>query len=231
MSTLHGRIALITGASGGLGSFVTQAFLNQGATVAGVSRSARDSDFASDRFAAFPAELSSGEAAATLVNQVVARFSRIDVLVHLVGGFAGGRVDETDDKTLEQMFDLNFRSAFYITRAVLPQMRAQGAGRIVAIGSRFAVEANAGVGIYSASKAALIALMRAVALENKDKSITANVVLPATMDTPANRKAMPHVDPNTWVQPEQVASLIVGLASDAYTQVNGAAIPIYGSEL
>jgi NAD(P)-dependent dehydrogenase (short-subunit alcohol dehydrogenase family) len=86
------------------------------------------------------------------------------------------------------------------------------------------------VGAYSASKAAVVALIRTIALENKDLDVSANTVLPGTMDTPANRAADPTADPLRWVQPPQVAALLVHLASDAGAQVTGAAIPIYGRQ-
>ncbi len=103
MSPLEGKVALITGAKGGLGSFVTEAFLAGGATVAGVSRSIQASDFSHPKFTAMPAELSNSEAAQKLVEELVARFQRIDALVHVMGGFAGGKsVAETDDVTLKR---------------------------------------------------------------------------------------------------------------------------------
>jgi NAD(P)-dependent dehydrogenase (short-subunit alcohol dehydrogenase family) len=232
MQSLEGKIALITGAKGGLGSFTTEAFLQAGATVAGVSRSIKASDFDHPAFAAFQAELSNGAAADALVKDVVARFGRVDALVHVMGGFAGGQsVADTDDATIERMLDLNYRSAFYISRAVLRDMRQRGTGRILAIASRAAVEPAPMIGAYSASKAALVALIRTIALENRDRCISANVILPGTMDTPANRAAEPQADYSTWVQPAQVASLLVHLASDAGAQVNGAAIPVYGRQV
>ena len=232
MITLKDKVVLITGAKGGLGNSVTQAFLDASATVVGVSRSIAASDFPHPGFVAMPAELSSGEAAQRLADGVVARLQRIDVLVHLVGGFAGGKsVAETDDATLDRMLDLNVRSAFLIARAVVPQMRRQGSGRILAIGSRAAVEPAALAGAYSASKAALVSLIRTLAAENKDKSITANVILPGTMDTRANRAADPGADFSRWVQPAQVAAMLLHLASDAASQVNGAVIPVYGHDV
>jgi NAD(P)-dependent dehydrogenase (short-subunit alcohol dehydrogenase family) len=179
-----------------------------------------------------PAELSNYDAARSVVDSVVARAGQIDALVHLVGGFAGGQaVADTDDSTLNEMLDVNLKSAFYIFKAGLQHMRGRGAGRIIAIGSRAAVESNANAGAYSASKAALVALIRAIASENAESGITANIILPGTMDTPANRKAMPGADVKKWVQPDQVATLIVSLASDELSQVNGAAIPIYGRDI
>ena len=232
MNTLEGKITLITGAKGGLGSFVTEAFLAAGAKVVGVSRSIQARDFAHPNFHAMPAELSTGEAARTLCDSVVARFGRIDALVHVMGGFAGGKpVAETDDATLEKMLDLNYRAAFFIARAVLPHMRRQGSGRILAVASRQAVEPGAMVGAYSASKAALVSLIRTIALENKDRGISANTVLPGTMDTPANRTGDPTADVSQWVEPSQVAALLVHLASDAGAQVTGASIPIYGKQV
>jgi len=229
---LRSKIALIAGANGGLGKSVTQAFLDAGATVVGVSRNIRQADFNHPSFVAIAAELSSGNAAKKLVDQVAAKFGRIDVLAHLIGGFAGGRtVAETDDPTFESMLDVNLRSAFYVLRSVIPQMRRAGSGRIIAIGSRAAEDPGPSVGAYSASKAALVALIRTVALENKDRGITANVILPGTIDTPANRKAMPDADTRTWVQPTSIASLIVWLAGEAAKDVNGAVIPVYGGGL
>jgi NAD(P)-dependent dehydrogenase (short-subunit alcohol dehydrogenase family) len=229
---LNNKVVLITGAKGGLGTYVTQAFLDAGAQVAGVSRSIRDSDFASPCFAAVPGELSSTDAAAKIVETVVGRSGRVDALVHLVGGFAGGQtVAETDSDTFERMLDMNLRSAFYITRAVLPGMRERGSGRILAIGSRTALEPKPALGAYTASKAALVALIRTIALENRDRGIAANVILPGTMDTPANRSAIPGADYTRWVQPRQIARLLVHLASDEASDVSGAVIPVYGGEL
>ena len=101
----------------------------------------------------------------------------------------------------------------------------------MAIGSRAAAESNANVAVYSASKAALVALVRAIASENAEFGISANIVMPGTMDTPANRKAMPDADFAKWVHPSQVARLVVALASDELSQVSGAAIPIYGRDI
>ena len=227
---MTGKVVLVTGANGGLGTYVTQAFLDAGAIVIGTSRRIQQSDFDSPNFAAIPAEISSREGAKVLLDQVVERFSRLDVLAHTVGGFAGGQsVAETDDATFQRMFDLNLNTTFHLLRAVLPAMRRKtGNGRIIAIGSRAAVEPGANVGAYSASKAAMVSLIRTVALENTDAGITSNVILPGTMDTPANRKAMPDADFSKWVQPTSVASLIVWLAGDAGKAMNGAVIPVYG---
>ena len=161
-----------------------------------------------------------------LVAKVIAKYGRIDVLVHVMGGFAAGKIHETDDETWTRMRDLNLSSAFYIAREVIPHMRAAGGGRLIAIGSLAAVEPHAGIGAYVATKTALTALYRTIALENSDKNITANVILPGTMDTPTNRADMPNADPSKWVQPADVAKVVLLLAGDAGAQINGALIPI-----
>jgi NAD(P)-dependent dehydrogenase (short-subunit alcohol dehydrogenase family) len=192
----------------------------------------RASDFEHPQFTALPAVLDSLEAAKKVAERVITQFGRIDVLAHLVGGFDGGQtVADTDDATFRRMFDLNVNSGFHILRAVIPHMRAARGGRIIAIGSRAAEGPGPSVGAYSASKAALVSLMRTVALENKDAGITANVILPGTMDTAANRQAMPGTDTSQWVRPSAVASLIVWLAGEGGKDVTGAAIPVYGRGL
>ena len=229
---MEGKVVVITGAKGGLGSFVTQRFLDAGARVIGISRSIKETDFPHANFTPLPGELSSGDTTRKVVDAAAQRFGRIDVLVHLVGGFAGGRsVIETDDATFEQMADLNLRSAFYLFRATLPYMRNAGAGRIIAIGSRAAQEPQPGLSAYSAFKAALLSLVRTVAVENKDLGITANIVLPGAMDTPANRAADPQGDFSKLIDPSKVADVIHFLASDAASQISGAAVPVYGRDV
>src|SRR3979490_984867 len=178
---LQNKVVLITGANGGLGTSVTNAFLEAGAQVAGVSKSIGAADFPNPAFTAMPAEIKSRESAQAIAESVIAKLGRIDVLVHLVGAFAGGKpVHESRSAAFDQMFDLNFRSAVNMIAAALPAMRKQGSGRILAIGSRLAVDPQATVSAYGASKAALVSLIRTVALENKSVGITANVVLPST---------------------------------------------------
>jgi NAD(P)-dependent dehydrogenase (short-subunit alcohol dehydrogenase family) len=226
------KIALVTGANGGLGTHVTKVLLDADFLVVGLAPQIQHSDFDHPHFTALPAKLDSLDAARKATETVIAHFGKIDVLAHLVGGFAGGQsVAETDDATIQGMFDTNLNSAFHILRAVIPHMRKAGTGRIVAIGSRAAEDPGPGVGAYSASKAALVSLIRTVALENKAAGIRANVILPGTMDTPANRKDMPGADVSQWVQPASVASLILWLAGDAGKDITGAAIRVYGQGL
>jgi NAD(P)-dependent dehydrogenase (short-subunit alcohol dehydrogenase family) len=229
---MTGKIALVTGANGGLGTHVTKALLDAGFAVVGLARKIQASDFDHPHFTALPASLESLDAAKKAVETVMAHFGKIDVLAHTVGGFAGGAtVADTDDANFQRMFEVNLYSSLHILRAVIPVMRKAGSGRIIAIGSRASEDPGPGVGAYSASKAALVSLIKTVALENKDAGITANVILPGTIDTAANRKDMPRADTSKWVQPASIASLIVWLAGDAGKDVTGAAIPVYGKGL
>jgi NAD(P)-dependent dehydrogenase (short-subunit alcohol dehydrogenase family) len=229
---MNDKIVLITGANGGLGTYVTRAFLNAGATVVGTARKIEQSEFDKVSFHAIPAEISSRSGADALIEQVLAKFGRIDVLVHTVGGFSGGqKIEETDDASFQRMLDLNLNSVFSILRAAILALRRSGDGRLIAIGSRAALEPGPGVGAYSASKAAMVSLIRTAALENKDVGLRANVILPGTMDTPANRKAMASADFSKWVRPSAVADLILFLAGDSGRDINGAVIPVYGGDV
>src|SRR4051794_11531208 len=161
---LNSKVVLITGASGGLGADVTKAFLDAGATVIGVSRSIKQGSFPQASFVAVPGEISSSTAASEVVTNVLGRFQRIDIFIHLVGGYEGGKpLYETDETVLDRMLEMNLRSLFRMLHAVLPQMRAQRSGHIIAIGSKAAVEPAPMVAAYGASKAALVSLIRSAA--------------------------------------------------------------------
>lgn len=229
--TLQGQVAIVTGADGGLGTPVTKALLAAGATVVGIARSINAGAAHDGHFHPVSANLVDREEVASLVARLAEQFGKIDILVHVMGGFAGGAsVAETDDATWQRMMDMNLNAAFYMLRAVIPAMRRGEHGRIIAIGSRQAVQPAANVAAYSASKAALLSLVQTVALENKDKNIRANVILPGTMDTAANRAAMPKANFDKWVKTEHVAELVLLLAGEAGGEITGAAIPIYGPE-
>jgi len=229
---MQGKVVVVTGANGGLGSYVTRAFLDAGATVAGTSKTVQQSDFAQPGFLAIPADVATQKGASALIDQVMGKFGKLQVLVHTVGGFVGGHpVADTDGATMQKMMDMNFNSLFQIARAATPALRASGDGRLVAIGSRAAVDPGPGVGAYAASKAAMVSLIRTIAAENRDAGLRANVILPGTIDTAANRKAMPNSDFTKWVRPAAIASLILWLAGDSGKDMNGTAIPIYGGDI
>lgn len=219
---LKDKVVLITGAMGGLGTFVTRRFLDEGAFVHGVSRSIQDSDFPQPNFSALRSNLSSAADAKQVAAEVIEKRGRIDTVVHLVGGFGGGSLlDETGDEVFEQMFEQNFYSALHLFRTVIPFMRSARQGRILAIASRAAVEPSSGVSAYAASKAALVSLVRSLAVENADHGVCANVLFPGTIDTPANRAAMPTADFSTWTPAADVADTLAHLAS-----MSGSFLPI-----
>ena len=228
---MDGQTVLVTGAKGGLGAHITRLFLEKGAFVAGSSRSIADGDFSSANFAGFPAELSSAEALNGVLDHALSAYGRVDALVHLMGAWAGGsRLEDTDAAAFDRMLDVNLRSTFFAFSAAARIMRSQGTGRLLAIGSKSAMEPQTGAGAYSVAKAALAMLVRSFAAELRGSGVTANIVLPGTMDTPQNRTADPTADPSKWVHPCQVAELLVYLASNAAEAVSGAAIPIYGAD-
>lgn len=224
------RVYLVPGASGALGSAVTAAFLERGAFVAGVSRKWGGSDrVRKDRFLGIEADLTRPDGARIAVEKTLERTRRIDGLVHVMGGFAGGQtLVETDDDTWDRMINMNLRSAVYAIRAVLPHLLREKRGRIIAVGSRVAVEPQAMASAYGVSKAGVVALVRSVALELARTGVTANVVLPSIIDTPQNRTMDPSGDRTGWVKPESIASTIIWLASDGAADVNGAVVPVYG---
>ena len=215
---------LITGANGGLGTAVSQEFLASGAKVIGVALAWKQSA----SFTTISADVTTEAGCDSMVKQALEQ-GPIDALVHLVGGFAGGSpVSETTDQTWDSMMNVNLRAAFCCIRAALKPMQTAGRGRIVAIGTRMAVEPSPNFAAYAVSKAALVAFVKTVAAEGQKFGVTANVVLPSTIDTPTNRAAMPKADFSRWVAPQSIAKLLVFLASDAAADTNGAVIPIYG---
>lgn len=224
---MKGKVIFITGAKGGLGASITQRFLATGATVLGSSRSISREDFPASNFFPVSVDFTSAAGVREAIDSVVIRHGRLDIVVHVVGGFSGGQsIADTDDTTWEQMRDLNLTSAFYVLRAAIPHLRKSGSGRFIAVGSLTALEPHAGLGAYVTFKSALTTLVRTVALENKDAGLTANMVLPGTMDTPANRKSMPNADFSKWLQPSAVAELVAWLADQNAARISGASIPI-----
>ncbi len=223
------RVVFITGASGGLGASITRRFLAGGATVIGASRKIAVDDFPAPNFAAMPMDFTDGAAVREAVDSIVQKYGKLDVLIHVLGAFAGGKsVAETDDATWNQMRDLNLDSAFSVFRASLPHLCKSGSGRIIAIGSLAATAAHPGLGAYVTFKSALSMLVQTVALENRNTGLTANVILPGTMDTLANRKAMPEADFSKWLKTESVAELAFFLAQDSAAHITGTVIPIDG---
>jgi NAD(P)-dependent dehydrogenase (short-subunit alcohol dehydrogenase family) len=226
---MNDRVVFITGANGGLGSSVTNAFLRQRARVIGASLHIQAADFPQPNFEAMTLDFNKLDEIKRGVAKIVERYGRLDVLVHLLGGFAGGSsVAKTSDETWEQMQNINLTAAFQVFRETIPHLRKSKSGRLIAIGSLTAAQPHANLGAYVTFKAALAMLVQTVALENADVGLTANVILPGTMDTPANRKAMPAADFSKWAKTDDVADLVLSLATDQARHLTGLAIPIEG---
>jgi NAD(P)-dependent dehydrogenase (short-subunit alcohol dehydrogenase family) len=226
------RYVLVTGGTGALGRAVTRALLQSGArVVVPVYRPEEEPGLLAglgpltDRLTLTPADLLSEHS----VVQLLGAMPQLHALVHLVGGFAMGPVEDCPVDTARGQLELNVMAAFIVIKHAVARMRHTGHGRIVTIGSRAAVEPAAQQAIYSASKAALVALTRAVAAETRGTDITANCVLPSIIDTPANRAAMGEENAARWVKPESLAEVVAFLASEAAGDVRGAAVPVYGS--
>jgi len=230
------KYILITGATGSLGRAVTFCCAKAGANV---TLPYRDEN----RVKQLISEISEPDkdlvkhitpVKANLLNEedvqdVIKKMPRTDILIHLMGGFAVGRTADTPLSDWQSQLNLNLTSAFIITKHVLRSMQQHGYGRIITIGSKAAVEAPGEMAAYVAAKAGLIAFTRSIAAEFKGQDITANVILPSIIDTPANRSAMGENNVHRWVTPHSLARIISYLISDAANDIRGAVIPVYGN--
>jgi NAD(P)-dependent dehydrogenase (short-subunit alcohol dehydrogenase family) len=222
------RTVVITGASGNLGRVVAKAFADLGARLALLDLKQGDLKERQQQIFLATNLLDAGSAGAA-VGRALERFGRIDVLCNIAGGFRmGSPVHETKDADWDFLFGVNARSVLNTARAAVPAMLKGGGGKIVNIGAFAAQRGAANMGAYVASKSAVIRLTESMAAELREKNINVNCVLPTIIDTPENRKAMPNADPRKWVAPDDLASVIVFLASDAARAIHGAAIPVTG---
>jgi NAD(P)-dependent dehydrogenase (short-subunit alcohol dehydrogenase family) len=233
-ASLGGRVAIVTGGAGALGGAVVGRLLDDGAHVSVPLEMAAHGDPLRHRIA--PADrgrltmevtdATDLDAMTAFASAVAKHHGRIDVLVALVGGFAGGALLETDRAAWDQMLTVNLTATFVACRAVAPHMVSTGRGRIVTIGSRSVVPPGSGFIAYTTAKNGVIAFTQALARELGPHGVTVNAVLPSTMDTPANRAAMPDSDRKGWVPVEAVAGVIAFLAGDAAAHVTGALVPV-----
>ncbi|WP_441242113.1 3-oxoacyl-ACP reductase FabG [Tardiphaga sp. 768_D3_N2_1] len=224
---MNGKIVVITGASGALGQVVLERAAAIGATVATIDHSAKTPASTPDRLQIGGVDLSDAAQADAAIGSVVKQFGKIDVLINIAGAFAFENIADGNNKSWETMHRLNLLTALNASRAAIPHLTASKAGRIINIGAMGALQAGAGMGPYAASKAGVHRLTETLATELKGK-ITVNAVLPSTIDTPANRRDMPNADFSKWVTPDELASVILFLASDAASAVTGALLPVSG---
>jgi NAD(P)-dependent dehydrogenase (short-subunit alcohol dehydrogenase family) len=241
MATVHyefnNSLALVAGGTGALGRAIALAFLQAGARVAVTYRQREEFDGLvsaaapadASRLSGIPTDVTDPKAASAVVEELILEHSQLDILVNAVGGYAGGKnVWEEEPATYERMLALNLQSGFTLARAVIPAMIRQNRGWIVNVASRAGYGHSAGAAIYSASKAAALALFDSLADEIKPYAINVNSIVPSIFDTPANRRAMPSVDPARWPRPEEIAQVVMFLCSEQARVIHGAAIPVYG---
>jgi NAD(P)-dependent dehydrogenase (short-subunit alcohol dehydrogenase family) len=229
-----GRVAVVTGGTGALGQAITATLLESGGTVAipyavPAELEALEARLASEpraRLLAVPTDVTREDAMGKFVQVVRDRYGRVDGLVNAVGGFAGGDLLSTPLAEWERMMALNLTSMVIACRAVLPIMIAGGAGRVVNIASRAVLAPQGGFIAYTVSKAGVITLTQALAQEVRKHRVTVNAVLPSTMDTPGNRRAMPDADRSEWVSTADVAHVVAFLLSERAAALTGASLTV-----
>lgn len=229
------KVALVTGAAGNLGQAVAKGFYSAGARLVLVDLDVNRltetyPGWAEDeRVLMVDADLTREQSVQSMAMEAGEKFGRVDILANIAGGFRmGPLVHETAEKDWDFMLNLNTRSVFLACKAIIPGMLQQGGGRIVNVSARAAREGKAKMGPYCVSKAGVITLTEALAAEHKHDDIRVNCILPGTIDTPQNRADMPKADHSTWVPTQDLANVILFLASDAARSVTGAAVPVFG---
>jgi NAD(P)-dependent dehydrogenase (short-subunit alcohol dehydrogenase family) len=224
---MNGKVIVITGALGALGRVVSEIAQQRGARVAGIDHAPWEMAATAERIELGGVDLSDAAAAKKAIDAAASHFGRLDALVNIAGGFTFETVADSDPKSWQRMYAMNVLTALNACKAAIPHLNSSSAGRIINIGAMGALQAGAGMGPYAASKAGIHRLTEALAAEHKGK-ITVNAVLPSTIDTAANRLSMPKADFSKWVTPQELADVILFLASDAASAVNGALIPVAG---
>ena len=227
---LTGKVVAVTGGFGTLGTAVIGAARAAGAEVAALDNAARPSraDPFDGVMSVAGVDLTSLEQAENAFSRVVERFGRLDALVNVAGTFRWEMIEGTPLDSWDLLYDVNLKTAVAASKAALPHLVKSKGGRIVNIGSAASAKGGAGMGPYAASKAGVARFTESLAEELEERGITVNAVLPATMDTPANRADMPNADFSKWVKPQAVASVIVFLLTAESSAVTGALIPVVG---
>lgn len=224
--------ALITGGTGGLGAAVTRAFLDGGwrVVVPVYDEAERERVPAHERLVLEPADLLDPSSVAAVAAIAAGdEAAPLHAVVNLVGGFAAGeRVHATPVEDFEAQLRLNLRPTYLVCQATLEHLQAAGGGAIVCVSSRAALRPFAGAAGYVVGKAAVLALVDALAEEYRRDDIRANAILPSVIDTPFNRRSMPDADHSRWVPPEQIAAVVRFLCEDGSKPISGAHVPVYG---
>jgi NAD(P)-dependent dehydrogenase (short-subunit alcohol dehydrogenase family) len=226
-----GRVVLVTGVGGALGSAVAAAFADAGATVCGIDVvSPADDDFLldePDRIDFYETDATDEAAVAATVEDCIDAHGRLDAVANVAGTWRGGApLDETDVETFDFLFDVNLKTMFLVSKHALPHLR-ETAGSIVSVSARSSLEGGEGDGVYRATKAGVRLLTETIAEEHRG-TVRANAVMPSVIDTPMNREMMPDSDFDAWVDPAEIARTVCALCSDATPVTSGAAVPVYG---
>jgi NAD(P)-dependent dehydrogenase (short-subunit alcohol dehydrogenase family) len=226
----QGRVVLVTGASGALGSAIAAAFDDAGAIVCGADIVAPEDEGSlvdPDVVDYYRGDFTDEDDVAGVIKSVVDTHGGLDHLCAVAGTWRGGDpIHETDTETFEFLFDVNCKTMFLAAKHALPHLRARE-GSVVSVASRSSLSGGAGDGPYRASKAAVRLLTETVAAENEGV-VRANAVMPGVIDTPMNREMMSGADHDTWVDPADIARTVMALCSDATPVTSGAAVPVYG---
>lgn len=226
------QVAIVTGAGGNLGAAISRELASRGAALVLVDQSAdalariEETLGETERLLLSDVDLRKSADANRVVSESMARFGRIDALANTVGTFRMGRVEEDAAEHWQMLMDLNALSALLISKAALKAMRVRSYGRILHVAANAGLKGGAGMSAYSASKAALMRVCEALSEEARSAGVTANCVLPSTIDTPQNRAAMPDADSSAWVKPEAIAKVAAFLLSTDAGSVTGAAVPV-----
>lgn len=234
--TLIDRVVIITGATGGLGQVASKEFARRGAQLVLVGKRAEKlSELAAslglppERVVTHAGNLVETEAAGKLVQAVLDKFGRLDILLHLVGGWSGGKpVEKVPDREVDLMLQQHLWTSLHLFRAVLPHMRANAWGRIVAVSSPTASQPRAERAPYAIGKAAQEALVLTMAQELKGSGVTANLVVVSTIDVAGERLVRPAASNANWTTPEEITGTLLYLCADESVTINGARIPLYG---
>ncbi len=224
---------IITGANGNLGSATVKKMLEAGYKVIATDSHDNNLQFAFDNpnFELHNVDLTKEDDTRNFVNNVLAKHSKIDAALMLVGGFAMGNITATTRADLQKQISLNFETAFFVASPLLKHMQENGYGRLVFIGARPAIKPSQGKDLvaYALSKSLLFKLADFINEENAGKNIVASVVVPSTIDTLLNRKSMPDSDPASWVTPEQLANVMEFICSDKGNPLRESVYKVYNN--
>ena len=226
------KVVLITGGTGALGRTLVKKFIDSGAITISSFLNEKEAEklkTTNPKVEMTELDIGKEEQILKMIPILVERFGTINILVNVVGGYLGGKsITELSGTDWDIMMNLNLKSAFLISKHVIPIMKSGNGGKVVHISSRTGLKSEGYDSAYAASKAALIRFVESAAQEFKEDNININCILPTTIDTEANRKAMPKADFSKWLLAEDLANVVLFLCSPNSGVINGAAIPTFG---